>query len=186
MPVLINHDTGGFLGGGKDIVPIGRTTDGEYNADEQKAYVNFFIDDDPTMPEAGKVLAAIDADRMTDVSIGGDGKFTCNFCDTRMGYFGCSQGHLPLMTIMVDKNGNETYDREEAVDTFTIYAIFEMSELVELSMAWKGAIPGTEITEKYSEHKDHIDSVYGDSQLFTFTDLSGAHFRKPETLHHPL
>ena len=184
VPVMINHDTGGFLGGGKDIVPIGRTTGGEYNADEQQAYVNFFIDDDPTMPEAAKVLAAIDADRMTEVSIGGSGKFTCNFCDTRMGWFGCSQGHLPLMTIMLDKNGNETYDREEAVDTFTIYGVFKMTDLVELSMAWKGAIPGAEITEKYAEHQSHIDGVYGDTQLFTFTDLSGALFRKPETPTH--
>ena len=179
VPVMVNHDTGG-RDGGKDIVPIGRTTGGEYNADEQQAYVNFFIDDDPTMPEATKVLAAIDADRMTDVSIGGNGKFACNFCDTRMGWFGCSQGHLPLMTIMIDKNGNETYDREEAVDNFTIYGVFKMTDLAELSMAWSGAIPGAEITEKYAEHQPHIDGVYGDSQLFTFTDLSGAYFRKPE------
>ena len=181
VPVMINHDTGGFLGGGKDIVPIGRTTGGEYDADAQQAFVNFFIDDDPTMPESAKVLAAIDADRMTDVSIGGDGKFMCSFDDTRMGWFGCSEGHLPLMTIMVDKNGNETYDREEAVDTFTIHAVFKMSSLAELSMAWKGAIPGAEITEKYSEHQPHIESVYGDTQLFTFTALSGALFRKPQT-----
>ena len=181
VPVMINHDTGGFLGGGKDIVPIGRTTGGEYDADEQQAFVNFFIDDDPTMPESAKVLAAIDADRMTDVSIGGDGKFMCSFDDTRMGWFGCSEGHLPLMTIMVDKNGNETYDREEAVDTFTVHAVFKMSSLIELSMAWKGAIPGAEITEKYSEHQPHIESVYGDTQLFTFTALSGALFRKPQT-----
>ena len=176
VPVLINHATDG-----KDIVPIGRTTGGEYNADEQKAYVNFFIDDDPTMPEATKVLAAIDADRMNEVSIGGNGKFMCSFDDTRMGWFGCSEGHLPLMTIMVDKDGNETYDREEAVDTFTVHAVFKMSSLVELSMAWAGAIPGAEITEKYSEHQPHIESVYGDTQLFTFTALSGALFRKPET-----
>ena len=176
VPVLINHATYG-----KDIVPIGRTTGGEYNADEQKAYINFFIDDDPTMPEATKVLAAIDADRMNEVSIGGSGKFMCNFCDTRMSWYGCSEGHLPLMTIMIDKNGKETYDREEAVDTFTIYAMFKMSDLAELSMAWAGAIPGAEITEKYAAHQPHIESVYGDTQLFTFTALSGSYFRKPET-----
>ena len=176
VPVMVNHETDG-----KDTVPIGRTTGGEYNADEQQAYINFFIDNHPTLPESAKVLAAIDDDRMTDVSIGGDGKFMCSFDDTRMGWFGCSEGHLPLMTIMVDKNGNETYDREEAVDTFTIHAVFKMSSLIELSMAWKGAIPGAEITEKYSEHQPHIESVYGDTQLFTFTALSGALFRKPET-----
>ena len=176
VPVMVNHETDG-----KDIVPIGRTTGGEYNADEQQAYINFFIDNHPTLPESAKVLAAIDDDRMTDVSIGGHGKFMCSFDDTRMGGFGCSEGHLPLMTIMVDKDGNETYDREEAVDTFTIHAVFKMSSLVELSMAWTGAIPGAEITEKYSEHQPHIESVYGDTQLFTFTALSGALFRKPET-----
>jgi hypothetical protein len=181
VPVIVNHDTGGFLGGGKDIVPIGRTTGGEYNADEQQAYINFFIDDHPTMPEAAKVLAAIYDDRMPDVSIGGLGQFDCSLDGTRMGMFGCSEGHLPLMTVMIDKSGNETYDREQAVDTFTIHAVFKMSSLVELSMAWAGAIPGAEITEKYSEHQPHIESVYGDTQLFTFSDLSGAYFRKPET-----
>ena len=85
------------------------------------------------------------------------------------------------MTIMVDKNGHETYDADEAVDTFMIYGVFKMSELAELSMAWAGAIPGTEITEKYAAHQPHIESVYGDTQLFTFTALSGSYFRKPES-----
>lgn len=145
--IMINHDTYG----GAESLPIGRTYAGRYDAEKKQFIAKFWIDDLDDVPEGRRVIAGIDSGSVTDVSIGGEGKFECSFCGERFGWFGCPNGHYPLMKIMIDADGNETDDPDEMVATEIIYALFVDARLTELSIAYIGAIPDAKITEVYSE-----------------------------------
>lgn len=177
-PIMINHKTYG----GAESLPIGRTYSGEYDAKLRQFLAKFWIDDLEAVEQGQRVIAGIDAGSITDVSIGGRGKFNCSFCGQRMGWFGCSNGHYPLLKVMVNKNGEETDDPDEMVKTVTVYALFVDAHLSELSIAYLGAVPDAKIIEAYSEVTDkaselYKDGVFSESDLHTFscfTDLSSA------------
>ena len=166
VPMMINHDKYG----GADSLPIGRTYSGSYDAKLRQFIAKFWIDDLETVEQGQRVIAGIDSGSITDVSIGGIGKFNCSHDGTRMGWFGCENGHYPLMKIMVDKDGKETDDPNEMVKTEIIYALFVDAHLSELSIAYTGAVPDAKITDAYSEVIDKASELYRDG-VFSETDL---------------
>lgn len=144
--IMINHDTDG----GAESLPIGRTYAGRYDAEKKQFITKFWIDDLDDVPDGKRVTAGINSGSVTDVSVGAKGNFECSFCGERFGWFGCPNGHYPLMKIMIDADGNEIDDPDEMVRTEIIYALFVNAHLTELSIVYIGAIPDAKITEVYN------------------------------------
>ena len=144
LPIMVNHNTYG-----DDALPRGKTTSSKYVKSKQIVLTNFYLDNEEYNE---RILKGIDNGTIGDVSIGADGRYKCSFDGTRMGFFGCEQGHRRGQEIMVDKNGNQTDTPSEAVTSVFIYANFYARLADELSVVWDGAVPDANITKKY--HND--------------------------------
>ena len=145
QPMMVNHSTYG-----KDDLPIGRTLTGEYIKDRQIVEADFYLDEEDYNQ---RILAGIDNGTITDVSMGASGKFTCSYDNSPMGWFGCRKsGHYRGQEIMIDADGNETEKPAEMVSTQYIYAEFTARSVDELSVVYKGAIKGGNITKKYQKY----------------------------------
>ena len=156
QPMLVNHSTWR-----SDALPIGKTLTGTYNKKLKQVMSDFYLDDEDYNR---RIIAGIDHGTISDVSIGAEGKFTCSFDESRMGWFGCfKSGHRRGDEIMVDASGNETDVPSEMVKTEIIYADFTVRLVDELSVVWSGAVDDAEITKKYAadpaQNKEIIDGM---------------------------
>lgn len=141
-PKMVNHSTWG-----DGALPVGRTFRSVYRKKSKTVETDWYLDDEDYNQ---RLIKGIDQGTIRDGSIGADGKFTCSFDNSKMGWFGCFKaGHYRGQEIMIDKNGNETTEASSMVRTEFIYAEFLTMSVEEDSIVWSGAVPDASIIKKY-------------------------------------
>ena len=81
-----------------------------------------YIQEGLTDVDSDSVIARLLAGTSPEASVGFDGETVCSFDGTPMHWFwgDCEYGHSRGQKILVDGDGNETVDVEEAVETVDI------------------------------------------------------------------
>lgn len=136
QPVVLNHQTGG------EILPNGRTVSSKYDKSSKIVQTRFYLDDEDYN---ARLLKGIKNKTVRDVSAGGRGKTLCSFDGTPMYFFGCMKGHVKGDEILLDKDGNETWDPAKSVRTELILGIMHAETAEELSICTIGAIANATI-----------------------------------------
>ena len=131
VPIQINHDY--------QPLNCGRSTSGSFNREKEIVTAGGYIQEGLTDVDSDSVIARLLAGTSPEASVGFDGETVCSFDGTPMHWFwgDCEYGHSRGQKILVDGDGNETVDVEEAVETVDILGKIINGRLLEFSPVWR-------------------------------------------------
>ena len=131
VPIMINHNY--------SPLNCGRSTDGTFDDSQNIVTATGYIQEGLIDVNSDDVIARLLAGTSPEASVGYLGETVCNYDNTPMHWFwgDCEYGHYRGQKILLDSDGNETVEVDEAVETFTIYGKIIDGRLLEFSPVWR-------------------------------------------------
>lgn len=173
VPIQINHDY--------NPLNCGRSTDGSFDSEKEIVTAKGYIQEGLTDVDSDSVIARLVAGTTNECSVGFMGDTVCSFDNTPMHWFwgDCDYGHSRGQKILVDDNGQETQDVDEAVETITILGKITNGRLLEFSPVWRACNQDAQLIRSvrslYKSGKigdEHIKSL-SNRMLYDFKSIVG-------------